>query len=79
MFEKIRTALQSFITDHLANQRESLANQREIVGQLKTLNTAVQALTAERNEQLERIAGAVESLTEMKRGVLHQSHPHLVR
>jgi hypothetical protein len=72
-------AIRKYFSDLREYREAVLAGQAAIVGELQILNRAVSDLAAQRTDTLTRLTAAAESLTEMQRALLTQSHPHLVR
>jgi hypothetical protein len=79
-------AIRKYLSELREHRAAVIANQAAILDELKNLTQAVTAL----NEnvivlannplaRIERIGMAAESLVDMQRAVLSQSHPHLVR
>jgi hypothetical protein len=63
----------------LGSHAAILGSHAAIIGELQILNRRLFELSEQKTETLTRITAAAESLTEMQRAVLAQSHPHLVR
>jgi len=74
-FSDLREYREAVIT----GQAAILAAVREGNDRLDKISRGVGKLIAREADTLNRVTAAAESLTEMQRAVLAQSHPHLVR